>query len=73
MDEGFWIERDEIGLVLVDALVVGGVERAGFFWFERQIAEALTGTHFPWAQDQVIRLHGADRAAVLGEGELDGG
>ena len=30
LDEGFWIERDEIGLVLVDALVVSGVERAGF-------------------------------------------
>jgi hypothetical protein len=23
-DEGFWIERNEIGLVTVDALVVGG-------------------------------------------------
>ena len=30
----------------VDALVVGGVERAGFFRFERQIAEALAGAHF---------------------------
>jgi hypothetical protein len=35
----------------VDALVVSGVERAGFFWIEREIAEALTGTHFSWAQD----------------------
>jgi hypothetical protein len=58
---------------MVDALVVGGVERAGFFWFERKIAEALSGTHFSWAQDQVIGVHGADRVAVLGEGELDGG
>jgi hypothetical protein len=33
----------------VDALVVGGVEGAGFFWIEREIAEALTGTHFSWA------------------------
>jgi hypothetical protein len=73
LDEGFWIERDEIGLVAVDALVVSGVERAGFFRFEGKIAEALTGTHFPWAQDQVIWVHGADRVAVLGEGELDGG
>ena len=73
LDEGFGIERDEIGLVTVDALVVSGVERAGFFWIERKIAEALTGTHFPWAQDQVIGFHGADRVAVLGEGELDGG
>ena len=30
-DEGFGIQRDEIGLVAVDALVVSGVERAGFF------------------------------------------
>ena len=73
LDEGLRIERDEIGLVAVDALVVGGVERAGFFWIEREIAEALTGTHFSWAQDQVIGLHGADRVPVLGEGELDGG
>ena len=73
LDEGFWIQGDEIGLVAVNALVVSGVERAGFFWIEREIAEALTGAHFPWAQDQVIGLHGADRVAVLGEGELDGG
>jgi hypothetical protein len=53
---------NEIGLVAVDALVVSGVERAGFFRFEGQIAEALAGTHFSWAQDQVIWLHGADRA-----------
>jgi hypothetical protein len=45
-DESFVIERDEIGLVAVDALVVGGVEGAGFFWIQREIAEALTGTHF---------------------------
>ena len=57
----------------MDALVVSGVERAGFFWIEREIAEALTGAHFSWAQDQVIWFDGADRVAVLGEGELDGG
>ena len=73
LDEGLRIERDEIGLVAVDALVVSGVERAGFFWIEREIAEALTGTHFSWAQDQVIGVDGADRVAVLGEGEFDGG
>jgi hypothetical protein len=38
--------------------------------FEREIAEALTGAHFSWAQDQVIGLYGADRVAVLG---LSGG
>ena len=62
MDEGFWIERDEIGLVAVNALVVSGVERAGFFWIEGEIAEALTGVHFSRAQDQVIGVHVADRA-----------
>ena len=40
----------------MDALVIGLVERAGFFWIQREIAEALTGAHFPWAQDQVIGL-----------------
>jgi hypothetical protein len=35
--EGFWIPGNEIGLVTVDALVVSGVERAGFFWIEREI------------------------------------
>jgi hypothetical protein len=69
LDEGFGIERDEIGLVVVDALVVGGVERAGFLWIEGQIAEALAGGHFPWAQDQVIGIDGADRVAVFGEGD----
>jgi hypothetical protein len=32
LDEGFRIERDEIGLVAVDAL------GAGFFWIQREIA-----------------------------------
>jgi hypothetical protein len=32
------------------------VQRAGFFGFERAIAEAQAGTHIPWAQDQVIGL-----------------
>jgi hypothetical protein len=31
LDEGLRTEGDEIGLVAVDALVVGGVEGAGFF------------------------------------------
>jgi hypothetical protein len=52
----------------VDALVVSGVERAGFFRFEGEIAEALTGTHFPWAQDQVIGVNGADRAPGIWRG-----
>jgi hypothetical protein len=64
LDEGLRIQGNEIGLVVVDALMVGGVERAGFFRIEREIAEALAGTHFSWAQDQVIGVHGADRVAV---------
>ena len=36
LNEGLRIERDEIGFVAVDAFVVGGNERAGFFWFERE-------------------------------------
>ena len=48
LDESLWIERDEIGLVAVDALVVDGVPARGFLLIEREIAEALTGTHFPF-------------------------
>jgi hypothetical protein len=56
LDIGFWIQGDEIGLVAVTAIVVGGVERAGFFRFEREIAKALTGVHFPWAQDALEEI-----------------
>ena len=39
LDESLRIERDEVGLVAVNALVVGGVvARAGFFWIDGQIA-----------------------------------
>ena len=48
--------------------VVGGVS-ARVSSGSSEIAEALTGTHFSWAQDQVIGFDGADRVAVLGEGE----
>jgi hypothetical protein len=70
LDEGLRIEWNEIGLVAVDVLVVSGVERAGFFRFERQITEALTGVHFSWAQDQVIGVHGADRALGTWRGRV---
>jgi hypothetical protein len=65
LNEDLRIEWDEVGLVAVDALVVSGVKGAGFFWLEREIAEALTGAHLPWAQDQVIELDGADREEFL--------
>jgi hypothetical protein len=72
--------RTWTSLPLLERLFLGVTEafgaflrRAGFFGFEREIAEALTGAHFSWAQDQVIGVHGAGRVAILGEGELDGG
>ena len=40
LDEGIWIQRDQVGLVLVDALVIANVQCAGLFWLERKIAEA---------------------------------
>jgi hypothetical protein len=36
LDKGLWIQRDEAGLVLLDALVVSGIDGPGFSWFERQ-------------------------------------
>jgi hypothetical protein len=72
LDEGLRIQTDQVGLVPVDLLVVGGVNGAGFFGLERKIAEALAGAHLSWTQDQVIGLPGADRVAVLGEVELNG-
>jgi hypothetical protein len=50
--------------------VVSGVEGAGFFWIEREIAEALAGAHFSWTQDQVMGVHGADRVGYLERANL---
>ena len=72
LDEGLRVQRDQVGLVLVDALVVAGVKCAGFFRLERKIAEALAGAHLSGTQDQMVRVHLSDRVAVLGEVELDG-
>ena len=59
LDEGLRIQRDEVGLVLVDALVVSGIDRAGFLWIECEVGETLAGAHLSgaqdWAQDQVVR------------------
>ena len=40
LDEGLRVQRDQVGLVLVDALVIANVQCAGLFWLERKIAEA---------------------------------
>ena len=55
----------------MDALVVASVQSAGFFGLKRKIAEALAGAHLSGAHDQMVRVHLADRVAIL-EVELDG-
>ena len=67
------IQRDQVGLVLVDALVVSRVERPGFLRRQSEVGKALAGTHLSGAQDEVVRVDLADRVAVLGEIEFDGG
>jgi CubicO group peptidase (beta-lactamase class C family) len=57
----------------VDALVVSGVERAGFFRFEGQIAETLAGAHFSWAgfvAPGFERVEKAFRKNFVDHGEL---
>ena len=67
LDEGLPIQRDQVGLVLVDALVVSGIERAGFFWRKSEVGKTLAGAHLSGAQDEVVRVDLADSVAVLGE------
>jgi hypothetical protein len=67
------IQRDQVGLVLVDALVVGRVERAGFLRRQSEVGKALARAHLSGAQDEVVRVDLADSVAVLGEIEFDGG
>ena len=73
MDEGLRIQRDEVGLVLVDALVVSRIDRAGFFWIESGVGETLAGAYLSGAQDQVVRVDLADRVPMFGEVKFDGG
>ena len=72
MDEGLRIQRDEVGLVLVDALVVSRIDRAGFFWIESGVGETLAGAYLSGAQDQVVRVDLADRVPIFGEVKFDG-
>jgi len=39
--EGLRVQRDQVGLVLVDALVVGRVERPGFLRRQSEVGKAL--------------------------------
>jgi len=64
LDEGLRIQRDEVGLVLVDALVVSGIDSASFFWIETELGKTLAGAHLSWAQDQVVRVDLADRVPI---------
>jgi hypothetical protein len=41
LDEGLRVQRDQVGLVLVDTLMIASVKCAGFFWLERKIAISL--------------------------------
>ena len=61
------------GLVLVDALMVGRVKRPGFLQRQSEVGKALARAHLSGAQDEVVGVDLADRVAVLGEIEFDGG
>ena len=50
-DEGLWIQGDQVGLVLVDALVVSGIERSSFFCRKSEVGKTLAGAHLSGAQD----------------------
>jgi len=65
VDDGLWLERDQAGLVPVDALVVSGIDSAGFLRWKRKVSEALAGAHLSGAQDQVVGVDLADGVAVL--------
>ena len=72
LDEGLPIQRDQVGLVLVDALVVSGIERSSFFWIQSEVGKTLARAHLSGAQDEVVWVDLADSVAVLGEIEFDG-
>jgi hypothetical protein len=59
-------------LVLVDALVVSGIDSAGFLWRKSEVGEALAGAHLSGAQDQVVRVDLADRVPIFGEVKFNG-
>src|ERR1700746_2575243 len=70
--EGLRVQWDQVGLVLVDALVVGRVERPGFLWRQSEGGKALAGAHLSGSQDQMVRVELADGVAILGEVKFNG-
>jgi hypothetical protein len=46
LDEGLRIQGNQVGLVLVDALVVSGIDSAGFLWIESEVGKTLAGASF---------------------------
>jgi hypothetical protein len=72
MDEGLRIQGDQVGLVIVDALVVRGIDCSSFFWRKSEVGKTLAGAHLSGAQDEVVWVDLADSVAVLGEIEFDG-
>ena len=48
-DEDLRVERDQVGLVPVDALVVSGIDSPGFLGGKSEIGKALAGAHFSGA------------------------
>ena len=57
----------------MDALVVSGIDGPRFLRGKSKVGKALAGAHLSWAQDEVVWVDLADRVAVLGEIEFDGG
>jgi hypothetical protein len=72
LDEGLPIQRDQVGLVLVDALVVSGIERSGFFWRKSEVGKTLAGAHLSGAQDEVVWVDLADSVPIFGEVKFNG-
>ena len=72
LDESLRIKGDQVGLVPVNALVIGGVDGPSFFGIEREIGKTLAGAHLSGAQDQMVGVDCVG-VAVLGEVKLDGG
>ena len=59
-------------MVLVDALVVGRVERPSFLWRQSEVGKALARAHLSGSQDEVVWVELAYRVAILGEVKFNG-
>jgi hypothetical protein len=68
LDEGLRIQGDQVGLVLVDALVVSGIDSAGFLWIEqRRRRLSRTGAEQP-EKSRHRRRQGRGRGISCGQG-----